>query len=359
MSDNRLTTSKQPELSQPGASSEPKAPRVVLVGCGAIAEQYYLPALAKHPAVAAQLVLADPGPGRAEAMARKFGFGTYVADYHQVLGNIDGAIVAVPTHLHHPVTADLLGAGAHVLCEKPLADSAEKGADLVAKAAERGVTLSVNYQRRLFPCLSEVKRLLQEGNLGAPLEIEYRVAEPFDWPTVSGFYFNAVRSSRGVLRDRGAHTLDTVCWWLGGKPSVIASRNDSFGGSEAVAMVDLSLDRCRAVVHLSWLGKSPSRFSVRCENGSVSGEEYEWDQVTVREANGRVRRIKPASDLRTYADISDAVITRFVGVAGGRAQPLVTGGDVLPSLELIDDCYRAAQAFDLPWYRELEPADVH
>ena len=81
-----------------------------------------------------------------------------------------------------------------------------------------------------------------------------------------------------------------ICWWLGGKPTVISSRNDSFGGAEAVAHVQFEHNQCVGEVKLSWLSKFPSRFMVRCEAGTVEGEIYDYQSVIEKSASGRKRR---------------------------------------------------------------------
>ena len=251
------------------AASGKSGPRLALVGCGAIAERYYLPALARYPSVMRSLVLVDRNEERARELAGRFGVKNCIGDYREILNEVDGAIVAVPTHLHFPIGVDFLGRGVHLLCEKPLAETSSLAREMVEQAAKAGATLAANYQCRLYRNLQKVRELLVNGTLGEPLSIEYHVGVKFDWPSVSGFYFNGDLSSRGVLRDQGAHVLDVICWWLGRKPELVSSHNDSFGGSEAVAHVRFKQGRCVGEVKLSWLGKSGSRFVVRCEAGKV------------------------------------------------------------------------------------------
>ena len=62
-----------------------------------------------------------------------------VADYHDLIGEIDAAVVAAPTGLHHQIGMELLAGGIHVLMEKPLAPTAEDAKELVdAAEAEPG-----------------------------------------------------------------------------------------------------------------------------------------------------------------------------------------------------------------------------
>lgn len=294
-------------------------------------------------------------PGRGE-LAQRFNVHTYWADYHDLLGEVDGAIIAVPTHLHCRITLDFLSSGTHVLCEKPLAETAAEARQMVEHAESIGVTLSTNYNRRLFPSIAAVKDLLAGGTLGEPLSIRYVIGEEFDWPTVSGFYFVSNIASRGILRDRGSHVLDTICWWLGAKPRLIESQNDSFGGSDAVAYVRFAHQRCVGEVKLSWLSKFPCQYTITCEGGTIEGEEYDFTSITLQKGSGPRQHIKLHSHTRTFGETAHQITSNFVDVARGGASPIVPGRAVLDSIEWIDECYQAATRFDMPWYSMLEVA---
>lgn len=330
------------------------APRIAMIGCGAIADEYYLPALSRYPSVLEKLVLIDRNEVQAQKLATKFKVRTWLTDYRQVLGEVDGAIVAAPTHLHHPICIEFLCRGVSVLCEKPLVESGAKAREVVELARRHGASLAVNYLQRLIPSFAKVKEMLSNRTLGEPLSIRYSVCEEFKWPTVSGFYFNSPVTSRGVLRDRGAHAIDHICWWLGGKPKLIASWNDSFGGSEAVAQVRFERGRCMGQVRLSWLATFPSSFEIICEGGTVAGDVYDYLSLVEYTETGRKRRIILQSKERTKLDIASKFINNFIDVIRGRAEPLVAGSEVIDSIEFIDECYAAASPFEMPWYDNLE-----
>ncbi len=331
-------------------------PKIALIGCGAIAEQYYLPSLAKHPSVLENLILVDRDKARAQSLATQFKVMNYIVDYRDILEEVDGAIIALPIELHYPITMEFLTHGVHVLCEKPLAESADKAREMVEQARKTKAVLSVNYLQRLIPSFAKVKQLLANKTLGEPLSLKYFVGEKFAWPTVSGFYFNSKTSARGILRDRGAHVIDHICWWLGGKPNLISSKNDSFGGSDAVAHIQFEHNMCIGEVKLSWLSKFPCRFIVKCEAGTVEGDVYDYQRVVVTEESGRKKRIKLKSENKS--DIGFRMVTNFINIIIKGNEPLVAGSDVLDSIQFIDKCYEAATRFKLPWYEVMELEDV-
>jgi predicted dehydrogenase len=191
--------------------------------------------------------------------------------------------------------------------------------------------------------------MLEEGELGALRRITYTMGEPFEWPAATGSYFGARGSCKGVLLDTGAHIIDLVCWWLGHMPRLIGYRDDSFGGTEAVAQIDMESKQCQASVRLSWLSKLDNRFRIEGERGRIEGAAYDWGRIEHTNASGRVRRVKTGAGHQTFDDFAAQLIDNFVDVLRGRARPLVEGREVLASVTMIDACYRSRQRFEMPW----------
>src|SRR6266513_3544350 len=265
---------------------------VAVIGCGAIARAAHVPALAKHPEVRNRLVLVDRDLDRANALAREFGIARTAADYRDVLPSVQGAVIALPHHLHFPVALDCLSAGVHVLCEKPLAGSAAEAAQLVAASEQAGVALAVNQARRLFPPSEAAHRLVHEGAIGTLRFIGYYDGAKYDWPTASGFAFGLQGGGKGVLLDIGAHVLDLICWWLGHQPRVTDYVDDSFGGSEAAAKVAFTDGTARGEVHLSWLAKLQNGFRIEGDTGVISGSIYDWETLQLTTASGQRKTIQ-------------------------------------------------------------------
>lgn len=330
-------------------------PTIALVGCGAIADFFHLPALARRPDLVQNLILVDPDVDRAREIRAKLGAADAVSDHRDVLSRVQGAIVATPHHLHHPITIDFIREGVHVLCEKPLADTPGQVDEIVRAAEQSGVTVSVNHTRRLFSSFQEIKRLLASGALGEVQQIEYELGEPFEWPAATDAYFGTKARGRGVLFDTGAHIVDLVCWWLGGEPEIVEYVDDSHGGTEAVASMVLRRGPTTARIHLSWLSKLRNEYRIVGSNGVVGGGAYEWSSYRRIGPNRRSRKIK-TGPARTFDDFSDALLSNFTEVMSGRAKPITSAADARPSIAVIDACYARRMQIDEPWHnacREL------
>lgn len=333
-------------------SSNRNAPRLAMIGCGAIAEIYYLPALAKHPQSRETLILVDQNPARAQKLAATFGCKKYFTDYRQVLDNIDGAIVALPTHLHHPVACEFLKRQIPVLCEKPLAETAVKAVEMIDLAHKTNTPLATNYAQRLWSQFAAIKEMIANGEYGEVTSIKYNVGEAFSWPTVSGFYFNSTADRRGVLLDRGAHVVDHICWWLEGKPEILKTQNDSFGGIETVSYIKFGFKNCIGEINLNWLSNFPSKFVVTFEHGTVTGDVAYPQSIQVETKDGHQRRIKLRAE--SWFALGEKIVNNFIRVISLGEKPLVPGSGVLDSMKMIDECYAKATPFEMPWYEDLE-----
>lgn len=335
--------------------------RIAVVGCGAIARVFHLPALAATPGVADHLIVVDRDPGRAEVAEREFRASRAATDHRQLLYDVDGAIVAVPQEFHAEVAMDFLRARVPVLCEKPLATTLEQAAALVAAADAAGVVLAVNNTRRFYPAVRAARDWIRSGRLGRIRRVEIYEGASFNWPLASGSTFGRGGTGKGVLQDVGAHALDMICWWLEERPSITRYMDDAMGGSEAVARVEFAGDGYAGVVHLSWLSRLPNSFRVEGEEGTLEGRILAWDAIRWtgggRGRRARTVRLRPV--VRSFPRVNAHVIANFLGALRGECPPTVPGRDVLPSIAMIEECYSRRQRFSMPWFDTVpEPSHV-
>jgi predicted dehydrogenase len=331
----------------------PKA-RIAVIGCGAISRSFHLPALSRKKEILGRTILVDRDQAQAKRLALEYGVHRTTSDHREVIGEVDGAIVAVPPEAHVSVCRDLLDGGIHVLCEKPLALSVAEIGTLLAAASESGAVLAVNQNRRLFPSAQSVRDHVSEGTLGELHRIELSSGFVYDWPLQSRGPFGLGGSGHGVLLDLGAHDLDLVCWWLGRKPKLVDYRDDSFGGSEAMAAVELEADGCRISVHLSWLSRLRNGFRVTGERGTLAGGTYDWKTISWTPSERPPKPVRLHPEIRSMLHVRELVIDNFLGVVAGEEAPLVSGLDVTASISLIEECYSRRTRFAMPWHSAME-----
>jgi predicted dehydrogenase len=326
------------------------SPRIAVVGCGAIARSFHLPALVRHADVARRLIVVDRDADRARSVAAEFGVTRTATSCADILPEVDGVIVTVPHTLHYQISMECLRAGKHVLCEKPLAESPQEAVEMVAAAANAGVTLSANHIRRLHPTTQRIHEMVREGAIGNLSEINFSWGEKFDWPAASGFYFGIGGKPHGVLFDKGPHALDLICWWLGGKPDVISCHDDSFGGGEAMVSLRLALNGCTIRCEFSFLSRYPNTYSLVGDAGRIDGTLFDINSLMLTSRQGVRRKISLPSPVKSAADFSRIMIDNFLDVVGGTARPLVPASEVLDSVVLIDECYAKRARYVMPWH---------
>jgi predicted dehydrogenase len=98
--------------------------------------RFHAEKFARLPGVEVAAIV-DPDPARAK-----------ISDFRKVLDQVEAAVIAVPTNLHHEVARAFLERGRHVLIEKPLAATLAEADDLVDLAAQKKAVLQVGHVQR-------------------------------------------------------------------------------------------------------------------------------------------------------------------------------------------------------------------
>lgn len=117
------------------------------------------------------------------------------ADYRELIGKIDAAVIATPTRFHCQVARELLAAGVHLLVEKPLATNTTEAAEMVAAARRSGVVLQVGHVERFNPAF---------------LAAAPHVREPKYIEAVRRGGFSFRSTDIGVVLDLMVHDIDLV-----------------------------------------------------------------------------------------------------------------------------------------------------
>ncbi len=74
--------------------------------------------------------------------------------------------VTSPNHLHVPQVRDIVAAGRHVVCEKPLAMDSAGSAELVGLVVGRGLVNAINFNLRFYPLNQHLHEVIADGGLG-------------------------------------------------------------------------------------------------------------------------------------------------------------------------------------------------
>jgi predicted dehydrogenase len=182
--------------------------RVLLVGCGSISSNWLRPTLASAQLELVGLV--DLSTSAAEARAAEFDLDTTQVhighDLQTALNTTKPDIVfncTIPA-THFEVTTAALRAGAHVLSEKPLANTMAEAHQMIALAKETGKTFAVMQNRRYNPSIRKMRELLADGLLGdiTTINADFYI----------GAHFGGFRDSMAhvLIKDMAIHTFDAA-----------------------------------------------------------------------------------------------------------------------------------------------------
>lgn len=312
--------------------------------------------------------IVDPLQERRERANKEYNCDTY-SDYHQLMekDDLDLVVNATPSHLHVPISLDLLENGFNVLCEKPLARTVEEVDQLIDAASKNDKLLSIFQEARFAPYFTKVKEIVDSGVLGEIIQISIAFnsfGRRWDWQTVQEF-------NAGSLMNTGPHPLDQALQLFGTdimpEITAIMENVNSFGDAEDYVKllfrgknrptVDLEISSCDAYsdftyhiqgscgslkgtnTQLDWKyfrpGEAPDQHLIKTpivdENGlpAYCSEELIWYQQSWELGSGSLFEIMTA---KLYDDLYDTMINDT---------PLaVKPEEVRQQIAVIEECFK-------------------
>lgn len=331
-----------------------KPATVALVGCGAVAQRYYGPALQALEAAGWLRVVAlhDPNPAMRQTLRQRFPtaheaevFAAAYADAPEL------AIVASPPAVHAEQSIELLRAGVSVLCEKPLARTVAEAEAMIAAAADASAVLAVGMVRRHFPATQKIHELLAASALGSDITFDVQEGVVFRWPVASAAYFQ--KTSGGVLMDIGVHALDLLIWWFG-EPVEIAYEDDAMGGIEVNCRLRCQFaSGVRGELRLSRDCALPNHYVLRGTEGTIRWPVNEANRLEIGSRRSPyVLNAQLEEDGAPAAPFEQSFMQQICNVieaVRGDAEPRVSAADALGSLRAIERCYRHRKPMPMPW----------
>ena len=210
---------------------------------------------------------------RRERAKQEFGCDVY-ADHRELYGRTDIDLVVNSTysHLHYPVTMDLLTHGFNVVVEKPFSAHKEECEAMIRAAKEHDRMLCVFQQSHFAPYYRRIREILADGRLGRPVQVSIHFngfARRWDWQCSQRFY-------GGSLRNTGPHPLEQALDILDMDtlPQVVSrlDRVNTFGDAEDYVkilmlapgkpVIDLEISSCDAY-------NGGVLYNVQCEHGCL------------------------------------------------------------------------------------------
>lgn len=249
--------------------------RFALIGCGRIGSRHATQ-IASHGKL---LAVCDIDPSRADQLASRYGAASYrsftdLLHHHQV----DVVSVCTPNGLHAPHAIQALGAGCHVLCEKPMSLSTASGQLMAETAAKTGKKLFVVKQNRYNPPVLVLKELLEQNKLGQILGFQLNCF----WNRPPSYFANSWHGTAdldgGILFTQFSHFIDLLYWLLGETTVVSGFRQNTL--HQGVIEFE---DSGAAILQLANGARGTLQYSINSHSSNMEGS------ITVFGSKGTVK----------------------------------------------------------------------
>lgn len=320
--------------------------KIAIIGCGAVFEQFYLPALKKMKLNITCCI--DLDLSRASLFSKKLKT-ISSTDYKTVINEFDAAIILLPHFLHASFAVDLLNNGKHVLVEKPMALNTSECNTMITASKSNNKIIAVGNFRRNYKNTLWLKEQLNSDNYGNIKKFIIKEGGVYSWPVTTDSFWKIEKSGGGVLIDTGAHTLDQFTFWLG-EAEVLSYKDDSYGGPEADCLMTLELEngavgrielsRSRNIGATAWI--ETDEYEIFIE---LTGTEATITPKPGVNGEGNTISFKKQSYMSL---IQDQLFNWCDGIIKGGSK-YVSGLEAKQSISIIEQCYKKKEKWLLPW----------
>jgi predicted dehydrogenase len=339
--------------------------RIALLGCGAVSELYYAPALQQLEADGMAIVAAvfDPDAGRAARLCAQFpGAVSHPDESFLQKTPLDLVIVASPVSFHEAHAIRALEAGLAVLCEKPLAANTESGDRMIAAALKHRRILAVGLLRRFYANVRFTRQIIQSKTLGSVTSFTIQEGGPFNWPARSDSFFRKNTAGGGVLLDIGVHVLDLVVHWFG-EPQELTYADDAMGGLEANCRMEFFYPAgFKGTVQLSRDWKTSNLYVIEFERGTLklragdaSHVELQWNDSSfllegaLKDRAGLDASADAVASASAFPHAFLVQLKDLIFAVRTAGRPAIPAEEGIRSLRLIEQCYQKRTLMDMPW----------
>jgi len=287
---------------------------------------------------------------QARAVADQLGIPSAHASYEALLADpgVDAVYIPLPNHMHMDWTIAALRAGKHVLCEKPLAMTADDAQRMVDVAHETGLHLMEAFMYRQHPSWVAAVDLVDSGRIGTLTAVQSWFSYYNDDATNIR---NIVEYGGGALFDIGCYTINLSRMVFGGEPLHIQAsvRRDRATGVDALVSAILDFDGGIASFTCAIRSESDQRVHIYGTKGRISIDipfNIPPDRPTrIRLTAGGDPPVAPDTTVLEFptTDPYTAEVERFVSAVLDGGPTPVPPEDAVANLRVIDTIFAIAE----------------
>lgn len=326
--------------------------RFGVLGTGVIVKDYHLPILLKSDR-AEVMALGNQHPDSLYRLADEFNIKKTYTDFEEMAHaeDIDVVVIGLPNYLHAPVTIQMLKAGKHVLCEKPMAmNSAE--AELMeetAKSTDR--ILMIAHMWRFDREILWLREVIDSGMLGTIFKIKAQAVSLGNLlPTPKSWFWDKRYAGGGSFADMGIHSIDLISFLFHDKIrplTVFAQAGNYFQSAtvEDTANAIIQYDNgITAIVETGWYHNFVDGPEGAMQVFGTKGYARTFPtevHCTVSGAWGQYKPVLPPRSQQCDLPMYEAQIDHFIDSVLGKKRPQPDGQQGLRSMVLLDAIYES------------------
>jgi predicted dehydrogenase len=250
---------------------------------------------------------------------------------------IDAVVLASPHSLHCRQIIAAAAAGKAVFCEKPLTLTKADAQRAITACQEAGVVLGVGTDKRFFPAVGELLRLVKNGELGEILHLEAHFSNEVAG-TFAEWRYSSEESPAGGMSGTGIHMLDALVALAGPVRRVQSLLLSHRPPPDPLDSLSALLEFASGVSGtLAMVRSTPAYFRLHAFGRNASAEVLGRTELVVRRSGAEPRQLSfpPADSVRANLEaFADAV-------AGGAAYPISTD-DMLDTVAVFEAIAEAA-----------------
>jgi predicted dehydrogenase len=139
---------------------------------------------------------------------------------------IDAVYIPLPNHLHLPWTLRALSAGKHVLCEKPIACTAQEAHEMADAIGRGNLFLMEAFMYRFHPRSRQIKQWVGEGRIGEPRLVRSAFCFHMAQEILEAGDNVRLRAGMGggALLDVGCYSVSVARWMMGAEPTQVQAQ---------------------------------------------------------------------------------------------------------------------------------------
>jgi predicted dehydrogenase len=331
------------------------------VGVAVIGYGYWGPNLVRNFAStegARVIAISDLEPEKLALARRRHPDVEVTTEFRDLLKDrrIHAIAIATPVHTHYELALAALGAGKHVLIEKPLAQTSEQARHLIEEAERRNLVLMVDHTFLYTPAVQKIRELIGDGVLG------------------DIYYYNGIRASLGlfqsdvnVIWDLAVHDISIIQYVFDEDPVAVSATAANHVPGSPANMAHITLffrSSCIAQINVNWL--SPVKLRQTLIGGSRKMIMYDdlepaekikvYDKgITVNGSSEKLHQLRigyRAGDTwAPHLHAKEALQTEtehFVGCLNQGSCPISSGVTGLQVVEILEATSRSIAARGTP-----------